>query len=105
MCVCINRYTLKCILILLARISGAYITNAIIKLSFVMIPQVDRTVMQQEVRETSSIFKAIKILAGVFERSTAQIHLHTMRIRDYAAHPHGAINTNSVEEETTRVAN
>ena len=51
------------------------------------------------------LLKLLKFLAGVFERSTAQIHLHTMRIRDYAAHPQGAINTNSVGEETNRVAN
>lgn len=42
-------------------ISGAYIIVVIIKLSFVMIPQVVRTVMQQRVREISSVFKAIKM--------------------------------------------
>lgn len=55
-------------------------------------------------RETLSVLKLLKCLAGVFERSTAQIHLHTMRTRDYATHPQGTINTNSVREETSRVA-
>lgn len=77
-------------------ISGAYIIIAIIKLSFLMIPQVVKTLRQQGVRKTSPVFKAIKIFAGVFARSITQIHLHTMRIRNSAAHPQGAISTNSV---------
>lgn len=70
-----------------------------------MIPQVVRTVMQQGVRETSSVFKAIKISCRcVWEKHSTNSLAH-YEIKDYGAHPQGAINTNSVGEGTARAAN